>query len=88
MLMIKRIEVDDAMPTLKLEGKLQGPWVDVLRNVCEERSSASDRLRLDLAAVTFVDAAGLDYLKELLRGGISVVASSGFVAALLELDVP
>ncbi len=88
MLMIKQIEANDAMPILKLEGKLQGPWVEVLRNVCEEGSSASDRLRLDLAAVTFVDAAGLDYLKELLRGGIAIVASSRFVAALLELDAP
>jgi anti-anti-sigma regulatory factor len=88
MLMIKRIEANDAMPVLKLEGKLKGPWVEVLRNVCEEGSSSSDRLRLDLAAVTFVDAAGLDYLKELLRGGIAIVASSGFVAASLELDAP
>ena len=88
MLMIKRIDENDGKPTLKLEGKLQGPWVEVLRNVCEEGSSAADGFRLDLAAVTFVDAAGLDYLQELVRGGISIVASSGFVAALLELDTP
>lgn len=88
MLMIKRVEASGARPTLKLEGKLQGPWVEVLKNVCEEGTPTPDGLSIDLAAVTFVDTAGLDYLKELLRGGISVVASSAFVAALLELDDP
>jgi anti-anti-sigma regulatory factor len=85
MLMITRIEEENTIRTLKLQGKLRGPWVDELRAVCVAAASPSVLLRLDLAAVTFVDAAGVDCLRELMKEGIPVVASSGFVAALLDL---
>ena len=37
-LKITRVDdgASDSIPTLKLEGKLLGPWVDELRRVCEE----------------------------------------------------
>ena len=48
------LDVTTSNSTLKLEGKILGPWVDELSRVCEERRSAPNGLRLDLAAVTFV----------------------------------
>jgi hypothetical protein len=41
--------------TLKLEGKLVGPWVDELSRACEELRIPPHRLRLDLADVTLVE---------------------------------
>jgi hypothetical protein len=35
MLMIRVIDSGDTNRTLRLEGKLQGPWVDELRQACD-----------------------------------------------------
>jgi ABC-type transporter Mla MlaB component len=86
MLMITCIEESDPTRTLKLEGKLQGPWVAELQIACEEAQSPPSCVRLDLAAVSFVDTAGVDCLQELIREGVPIVACSGFVAELLKLD--
>jgi anti-anti-sigma regulatory factor len=53
--------------TLQVEGKLAGPWVDVLRDCWQqELSRANGRpLRIDLRAVCFVDAAGKRLLAEM-----------------------
>jgi hypothetical protein len=39
---------------------------------------------LDLSGVTYVDAAGVHLLRELLHQGALICACSGFVSALLE----
>ena len=45
--------------TLKLEGRVVGPWVGELRQVCETHLSEGRVLKLDLADVTFADADGV-----------------------------
>jgi hypothetical protein len=42
--------------TIKLEGELLGPWEGSVRDACAVRDGQLRRLRLDLAAVTYVDA--------------------------------
>ncbi len=86
MLMITCIEENDTTRTLKLEGKLQGPWVQEFKSACDEAEPLPLCLRLDLASVSFVDAAGVDCLQELIREGVPVVACSAFVASLLGLE--
>jgi hypothetical protein len=85
MLMITSIESGDSTRTLKIEGKLLGPWVDQLRELCDSSPTPPDRVRLDLAAVSYVDAAGADLLGELTRRGMTIAACSGFVAEILAL---
>jgi anti-anti-sigma regulatory factor len=68
--------------TLKLEGQILGPWVDALRASCPARGRRR-RLCLDLAAVTYVDAAGVQLLRELMAEGVAIAACSGFVDELL-----
>jgi anti-anti-sigma regulatory factor len=77
----------DRVPVLKLEGELLEPWVDAVRDACAQRSRRPKRLRLDLAAVTYVDAAGAQLLRDLMREGITIAACSSFVAELLQLRV-
>jgi len=84
MLRITQVNGPGAVPTLRLEGKLCGPWVEELLRVCAP--PAAGPLRLDLTSVTYVDGAGVDLLRALLRRGVTVGACSGFVAQLLHLE--
>ena len=83
MLKITEVGQNDSGRTLKLEGKLLGPWVDELRNVCTQPLNRAEQVGLDLAAVTFVNAAGAELLRELIRKGIIITQCSAFVAELL-----
>lgn len=62
--------------TLQLEGKLAGPWVAELE-ACWRASAGSRRrgpIRVDLSAVTFIDAAGMELLAMLNERGAEFVA--------------
>ena len=83
MLRIIRLRTDDAAIVLKLEGKLLEPWIDELRRSIDLSSSA---VHLDLSALTFADAAGVQALADLLRHGVALTACSGFIAALLHVE--
>jgi hypothetical protein len=87
-LKITEIARTDSGRTFKLEGKLLGPWVDELRNVCVQPLDRLEQVGLELAAVTFVNAAGAELLRELKRQGIIITQCSAFVAELLHTDEP
>jgi hypothetical protein len=69
--------------TIKVEGQILGPWLGTLRAACTARGRRPRRLRLDLAAVTYVDAAGVQLLRELMAEGVAIAACSSFVGELL-----
>jgi hypothetical protein len=85
-LRITEIAQNDSGRTFKLEGKLLGPWVNELRNVCTPALERLEQVGLDLAAVTFVNAAGAELLRELIRQGIIIIQWSAFVAELLHAE--
>ena len=88
MLKITEIARNDSGRTFKLEGKLLGPWVDELRNVCGQPIGRLEQVGIDLAAVTFVNAAGTELLRELIRQGIIITQCSAFIAELLHAEGP
>jgi RNA polymerase sigma-70 factor (ECF subfamily) len=88
MLRIDHVSEVGQAPSLKLEGKLLGPWVEELRETCRSHAFPPDRLRLDLLAVTFVDAAGARLLADLIRQGVQISAGSGYVMELLDREKP
>jgi len=51
MLKIVSVPNGSGTATLVLEGRLVGPWVEELRRSCEQASSSSDGLTLDLWGV-------------------------------------
>ena len=57
-----------------------------MREACKQRDRRPERLRLDLTAVTYADAAGTQLLGDLMREGIEIAACSSFLADLLHLD--
>ena len=69
MLRITRTVGDDSVDTLKLEGKLQGPWVDETHDACAVSTAKASRTCLDLSELTFADGEGADLLRELIRSG-------------------
>ncbi len=85
MLRIARVDDGgcDSIRTLKLEGKLLGPWVGELSRACEELQTPTSGLRLNLSAVTFIDLVGIELLDDLVRQGATIVGCSGFVEELL-----
>ena len=86
MLRITQVESLAAGPTVKLEGKLLGPWVLEVRAACQQAAAARGHSRLDLSAVTYVDSDGEKLLDELLSSGTELVDCSRFIAALLHRE--
>ena len=70
--------------TLKLEGRVVGPWVGELRQFCEALLAEGRALRLDLAEVTFADADGVGVLSRLKSRGVSFANCSPFVEEQLK----
>jgi hypothetical protein len=77
------LEAMGSKPTLMLEGKIVGPWVDELSRACEEPRIRACCFRLDLAEVTFVDPIGVKLLDDLVGRGAAIVGCSAFIADLL-----
>ena len=69
--------------TLKLEGRVVGPWVGELRQVCETLLSEGRALTLDLADVTFADADGVAMLTGFKTRGVTLKDCSPFVGEQL-----
>jgi ABC-type transporter Mla MlaB component len=86
MLRINYSREHDSIWTLRLEGKLLGPWVTELARSCNELECSPDCLRLDFSAVSFVDEAGVALLRELISRGAKLAAYSGLVAELLDVE--
>ena len=70
--------------TLKLEGRVVGPWVGELRLVCESLLSSSRALNLDLSDVSYADAEGVELLTVLKSRGVMLVNGPPFVAEQLK----
>jgi len=83
MLKISQLNSDD-VTTLRLEGKIHGPWVAELRHYFPG-SGPIEAQRLDLAGVDYVDGEGIGLLLELRDRGIEIAACTAFVAELLGL---
>lgn len=73
--------------TLRVEGRIAGPWVEELRTTCNVHSSPDPvQLHLDLEDVSFADAAGVAYLKELRDQGAGLFRISPFLTELFNGD--
>jgi hypothetical protein len=83
MLRIVRIERPGTACTLRLDGRVIGPWVDELRRACEEALRTTHPVALDFSGVSFVDRPAIPLLLGLRDRGVALVNCSGFVSAVL-----
>jgi len=82
MLRIEKTEIG-GISTVRLEGKLLAPWLGEFRALFEG-DTPIHAMRLNLKDVDYIDAAGLELISTLRSQGLLIVASSAFVAQLLD----
>jgi anti-anti-sigma regulatory factor len=73
------INEDSSAATLKVEGKLIGPWAVELGKTWQDLWTSARRkpLRLDLCGVSFVDSNGTRVLRQIVRAtGAEILADS------------
>jgi len=81
MLRVTVVESSRSAVTLRVEGRIAGFSVEELRRVCEVHTFADEvQLSLDLADVSFADAAGIVLLKELRSRGVGLICTNPFMA--------
>lgn len=71
--------------TLKLEGRLAGPWVQELEQCWDSLVGmmTNHPLSVDLSAVTYVDSGGKDLLKKIHRQGAKLIASGCLTSCIV-----
>ena len=84
MLKISLVDSSNHVVTLRLEGRIAGPWVTEVQKVCEKLLGDGRSVKLDLAEVSFVDQDGLAILSSFRSRGISMAECSPFVAEQLK----
>ena len=83
MLRVTVVESSSETVRLRVEGRVASGWVEELRRSCELQAlSDGIRLTLDLADVSFVDAAGIELLKELRLRCVTFLNPSPFAEQL------
>ena len=87
MLRITVVESSVNAVTLRVEGRIAGPWVEELRTTCNVHTDRDQiQLYLDLEDVSFADAAGVACLKELRDQGVGLSRVSPFLTELFKND--
>jgi ABC-type transporter Mla MlaB component len=66
-----------------LEGKITGEWAALLDGVCNSYLLQEVDVQLDCAHVDFVDASGVEVLKNFPRKHVTLMNAPGFVTELL-----
>jgi hypothetical protein len=85
MLRITIVESSKIAVTLRIEGRITGPWVEELRTACNVHTSPDDvQLSLELADISFADAAGIALLRELRTRGVDLIRVTPYLAEQLK----
>jgi hypothetical protein len=80
------VEEDDRSSTVKLEGRLAGPWVEELERTWRDLSaSRCDKyLQVDLRGLTSLDPRGKDLLAKILNSGADLIADAPLTRHIIE----
>jgi hypothetical protein len=85
MLRVTVVESSRITVTLRVEGRITGPWVEELRAACNVHSFPEKvQLSLELADIAFADAAGIELLKELRSRGVGLIRTAPFLTEQLK----
>jgi hypothetical protein len=79
MLKISQAGTPNHSITLKLEGRVVGPWVEELRRICEPLLAEDRALKLDMTEVSYADAEGVATLNSFQARGVKLKNCSPFV---------
>ena len=85
MVKITIVESSRSVVSLRVEGRIIGSSVEELRRACDVHTSLSEvQLSLNLADVSFADAAGIVLLKELRSRCVGLVDANLFMTEQLK----
>jgi len=70
--------------TLRLTGRIIGPWVNELRQICEPLAKDGSKLALNLVEVSYADEDGAMLLASLRKRGVRLLNPTPFIAAQLK----
>jgi anti-anti-sigma regulatory factor len=85
MLRITVVESSRSAVTLRVEGRITGSSVEELRTACNVHTFADEvQLFIELADVSFADAAGIVLLKELQSRGVGLKRANPFMTEQLK----
>lgn len=84
MLKITQIADDSGPTTLRVEGRLVGPWVPVLHRECERLLGNGGPLVLDLSELRFLDEPAIALLRSLARHRVTLARPLPYVAEALK----
>jgi hypothetical protein len=85
MLRITIVESSKVAVTLRVEGRITGPWVEELRTACNVHTFPDDvQLSLELADISFADNAGIALLRELQTRGVGLIRTAPFLVEQLK----
>lgn len=72
---------------LRLEGRLEGPWVEVLRKTWADTLNRDQhrQIELDLSGVSFADSVGRALLLNMQEEGVGLIRASAFLREMLRL---
>lgn len=85
MLRLTVLESSKNAVTLRIEGRIAGPWVEELRQACNVFTPSEQvQLFLEIADISFADAAGITLLKELRDRGVGLMLTTPFLAEHLK----
>lgn len=79
MLRILEEKTTDNSTILRLDGRIVGQWVEVLRESCEQAFQSNGSLALDLTGVNFADHEGVRLLRQLDQRQIKLINCSPFL---------
>ena len=86
MVKITIVELSRSVVSLRVEGRIIGSSVEELRRACDVHTSSLNevQLSLNLADVSFADAAGIVLLKELRSRGVGLMGANLFMTEQLK----
>jgi anti-anti-sigma regulatory factor len=83
MLKITQIADGPGLTTLRVEGRLVGPWVKELHRECERLLRDGSRLVLELSELRFLDESAITLLRSLEGRRVTLARPLPFVAEAL-----
>lgn len=83
MLRISTVAESSSQVTLRVEGRVVSDWGALLERECRLALQRNRRVRLDLAAVQFIDGRGVAALRRLSRSDVEFGNCPEFIEELL-----
>ena len=84
MLKITRAVLSEKEVTLQLDGRVTGPWVELLKDTAESVLRDGISLNVDLANISFIDCEGIALIRNLIQRGVRHLNPPLFVADQLK----